>query len=48
MSESFFDLDPADRGATYDRAERETGTNFFDLSPEERGHYYDQATEGER
>ena len=43
MNNGFWDLDPEDRGAIYDRAERDTGMSFHDLSPEERGYYYDQA-----
>lgn len=42
---SFFDLPIADRMATYEKAERETGMQFFDLPPEERARYYERAAE---
>lgn len=39
MEPNFFDRDAEDRGATYDRAERETGRNWHDLDGEERAFY---------
>lgn len=45
MNAGFWDLDPQDRGAIYDKAERETGESFWDLSPEDRGYYYERAWE---
>lgn len=48
MNNGFWDLDPEERGAIYDKAERETGKKFFDLSPEERADYHDQAAGDQR
>jgi hypothetical protein len=41
----FFDLEPEERGAIYDRAEEEHGGSFFDLDPEIRASYYEFARE---
>lgn len=44
MNNGFWDLSAEERGAIYDKAERDTGmSSFWDLDPEERGHYYDMA-----
>jgi hypothetical protein len=44
---SFWDLDPRDRAAAYDRAcELGNVNDFHDLSPEERLRAYEKATEG--
>lgn len=41
----FYDLDPSERAAWYDKAERDHGCDFFDLPPDERASYYERATE---
>ena len=44
VNNGFWDLEPEDRGAVYEQAERDTGvSSFWDLSAEERGYYYDKA-----
>ena len=50
MNDGFWDLDPEERGAIYDAAERETGyANFFDMPAELRGEYYARgASDGDR
>ncbi len=42
---NFYDLDPQERAAWYDKAEHDTGMDFHDLPPDERGRYYERATE---